>query len=188
MVRCFAVRTTAATATPNDGEQPTMSKASLGLAGLLIIALLGSACPPSTDRGRTCKMPKRTDAGVTDITEREVRARTGTGANATRDFLAFGSLDCDGLLCVRDATFISDAGEDSPAEGYCSNACDPGAACPSFDPKLDERGDTRLNCRALLLDEQTLEAIRQDPAASGLINNIRTPYFCARGSAPDAGM
>jgi hypothetical protein len=165
-----------------------MSKASLGLAGLLTTVIVFSACPPSTDRGRPCTMRKRTDAGIADVSEREVRARTGTAASATRDFLGFGSLDCDSLLCVRDATFVSDAGDDSPAQGYCSNPCDPGAACPSFDPRLDERGDTRLNCRALLLDEQTLEAIRQDPVASALINNVRTPYFCARGSAPDAGM
>jgi hypothetical protein len=166
-----------------------MSKASFGLAGLVIIAATAfSACPPSTDRGRRCVMPKRTDAGVAFITEREVRARTGTGANATRDFLAFGSLDCDSLLCVRDATFASDAGEDDPAAGYCSNPCDIGAACPSFDPRLDERGDTRLNCRALLLDEQTLEAINQDPSAREILPVVRTPYFCARGAAPDAGM
>lgn len=151
-----------------------------------LLGILG--CPPSTDRGRECSMPRRTDAGTTFLTEKEVRARTGTASNATRDFLAFGSLDCDDLLCVRDATYVTDAGEDAVAKGYCSNPCDVGAACPSFDPELDKRGDTRLNCRPLLLDEQTLEAINQDPAARKVLNNVKSPYFCARGSSPDAGM
>lgn len=153
--------------------------------GFVVLGTL--ACPPSTDRGRPCQMPRRTDAGTTFLTEKEVRARTGTASNATRDFLAFGSLDCDDLLCVRDATFVTDAGEDAVAYGYCSNPCDVGAACPSFDPELDKRGDTRLNCRPLLLDEQTLEAINQDPGARKILN-VKSPYFCARGSSPDAGM
>ncbi|MCA3014882.1 MAG: adventurous gliding motility lipoprotein CglD [Myxococcaceae bacterium] len=164
-----------------------MSKVSPGLVAVVVVSISAlSACPPTSDRGRPCGMRKRSDGGVTDITEREVRARAGTGAAATRDFLAFGSLDCDSLLCVRDATYTSDAGDDAPALGYCSNPCDLGAACPSFDQKLDERGDTRLNCRPLLLDEQTLEAINQDPTARDIIN-VRSPFFCARGSAPDAG-
>lgn len=158
------------------------------IGALVISGLALAACPPSGDLGKPCQMPRRTDAGTTFLTEREVRARTGTGANATRDFLAFGSLDCDDLLCVRDATFVSDAGDDAVALGYCSKPCDIGAACPSFNADLDKRGDTRLNCRPLLLDEQTLETINQDPAARRILNNVRSPYFCARGSTPDAGM
>jgi hypothetical protein len=131
-------------------------------------------------------MPRRIDAGITYLTEREVRARTGTGANATRDFLSFGSADC--LVCVRDATFITDAGDDAVAFGYCSSYCDVGAACPSSNAELDKRGDTRLKCRPLLLDEQTLEAISQDPQARKLINGVKSPLFCARGNAPDAGL
>lgn len=147
-----------------------------------------AACPPGTDRNRPCQMPRRTDAGVVFLTEKEVRARTGTASNATRDFLAFGSLDCDDLLCVRDATYSNDAGENDIATGYCSNPCDIGAACPSYKKELDERGDTKMSCRALLLDEQTLAAINQDPNAKNIINNVQTPFFCARGSVPDAGM
>jgi hypothetical protein len=157
------------------------------LAGLLSLTLVLSACP-QTDRGRPCKMPRKTDAGTVFITEAQVRARTGTGSNATRDFLAFGSLDCDSLLCIRDATFVSDAGDNEDAQGYCSNACDLGAACPSYDPRLDDIAATRLNCRPLLLDAQTLAVINQDPAAKALINNVQSEFFCARGSTPDAGM
>jgi hypothetical protein len=158
-------------------------------AGALAVVALGLAgCPPASDLNKPCQMPRRTDAGVTFLTEKEVRARTGTASNATRDFLAFGSLDCDDLLCVRDATFLPDAGENDVAYGYCSKPCDIGAACPSYQKELDERGDTRLNCRPLLLDEQTLEAINQDPAARKILNNVKSPYFCARGSSPDAGM
>jgi hypothetical protein len=166
---------------------PAVKRTGLFLGALVTLAAGFSACPPSTDRGRPCQMPRRTDAGTTFLTEKDVRARTGTASNATRDFLAFGSLDCDDLLCVRDATYVTDAGDDAVAFGYCSNPCDIGAACPSFDPELDKRGDTKLNCRALLLDEQTLEAINQDPSARKIIN-VKSPYFCARGSSPDAGM
>lgn len=165
-----------------------MSKSILKTAMLLgcVTGLL--ACPPVGSLNRPCQMPRRTDAGVVFLTEKEVRARTGTASNATRDFLAFGSLDCDDLLCVRDATFVTDAGDNDVAIGYCSNPCDVGAPCPSFKKELDERGDTKLNCRALLLDEQTLEAINQDPAARKILNNVKSPFFCARGSVPDAGM
>lgn len=161
-----------------------------GLFATVLVVVAGGilGCPPTSDLGKPCQMPRRTDAGVTFLTEKEVRARTGTASNATRDFLAFGSLDCDDLLCVRDATFTTDAGDDAVAYGYCSKPCDVGAACPSYDSKLDDRGDTRLNCRPLLLDEQTLEAINQDPNARKLINNVKSPLFCARGSSPDAGM
>lgn len=158
------------------------------LAALLASSFFFLACPPRGDLGNPCKMPRRTDAGTTNLTEKEVRARTGTAANATRDFLAFGSIDCDDLLCVRDATYASDAGDDAEALGYCSKPCDIGAACPSSNPDDDMRGDRRLNCRPLLLDEQTLEAINQDPAARRILNNVKSPYFCARGSTPDAGM
>lgn len=164
-----------------------MVKSKLSLIGLVACLTL-LACPPGTDRGKPCQMPRRTDAGTTFLTEKEVRARTSTTAgNATRDFLSFGSLDCDDLLCVRDATFVSDAGENDVAEGYCSNPCDIGTACPSFNPDDDKRGDRQLSCRPLLLDEQTLEAINQDPAARRVLNNVKSPYFCARGNVPDAG-
>ncbi len=155
----------------------------------LLLASLGIlACPPTTDRGRRCQMPRRTDAGTTFLTEKEVRARSVTASNATRDFLAFGSLDCDDLLCVRDATYVTDAGDNDVAYGYCSNPCDVGAACPSFDAELDKRGDTRLNCRPLLLDEETLAAINMDAQARKVLNNVKSPFFCARGNSPDAGM
>lgn len=167
---------------------PEVKRRGLWLVSAALVTMGFFACPPTGDLNRPCQMPRRTDAGTTFLTEKEVRARTGTASNATRDFLSFGSLDCADLLCVRDATFTTDAGDDAVAFGYCSNPCDIGAACPSFDPEFDKRGDTRLNCRPLLLDEQTLEAINQDPQARKLINGVKSPLFCARGSSPDAGM
>jgi len=160
----------------------------LGLAALLVVA-----CKPRPDLNTPCSMPRRTDAGVSFVTERQVRELIGTGSarDATRDFIAFGSLDCEDLVCVRDATFVSDAGLDEAAKGYCSKVCDAFIAdtCQSSDPALDQRGDTRLGCRPLLLDQQTLEAINQDPVARRYFPNpVKTEFFCARGAAPDAGL
>ncbi len=141
------------------------------------LAVTAVACKPVTDLNTTCLLVKRNPDGGSplNITEREVRNNAGMN----KDFIAVGSVECEDLICVRDANFSSDAGLDDPATGYCSRACAEGAACPSYDEKFD-KGPTALSCRALLLSAETLAVLKDD------FPGVRDPYFCAR--SPDGGM
>lgn len=141
------------------------------------LALTVVACKPVTDLNTTCTLVKRNPDGGSPlpILEREVRDQAGNN----KDFIAVGSVQCEDLICVRDANFSNDAGLDDPATGYCSRQCAEGSACPSYDEALD-RGPTALGCRPLLLSAETLAALKDD------FPGVRDPYFCAR--SPDAGM
>lgn len=137
------------------------------------LALTFAACKPATDLNTTCTLVKRNPDGGAPlpILERDVRDMSG----ANKDFIAVGSVQCEDLICVRDAKFTSDAGLDDPAQGYCSRQCAQGSSCPSYDEKLD-RGSTALSCRPLLLSAETLALLKDE------FPGVRDPYFCARSS------
>jgi hypothetical protein len=145
---------------------------------VILVGLLGGC--KRTDLNQPCRLFKGNPDGGVAIQLLESEIRSNVGRN--KDFIALTSADCDDV-CVRDSSFVNDAGPFDPAYGYCSTYCLEGAACPSSDKALD-RGATRLSCRALLLDAETLGRI----AELGLLNNLREPFFCARGSIPDAGL
>lgn len=139
-----------------------------------------AACRPATDLNQRCSLVKRNPDGGKPLSIAERDVRNAQGAN--KDFIAIGSLDCEDLICVRDSAFTTDSGLDDPAEGYCSRQCQQGTSCPSYDENLD-RGQKALNCRALLLSQETLAALTGDGGFAG----VRDPYFCARGGGADAG-
>ena len=87
--------------------------------------------------------------------------------SANRDIISFGGTDCSTRVCVRDAAFAHAPGP-GPAEGYCSQACGPCAA--------------GMECRALVLDEATLRALKaKDPERyRQLFGETEQPYFCIR--------
>lgn len=146
------------------------------------VSVLGLGCRPATDLNNRCVLVKRNpDGGPKPVNLRESEVRASQGQN--KDFIAIGSLDCEDLICVRDSLFVSDAGIDSPALGYCSRQCVLGTSCPSSNPE-DDKGPKALNCRALLLSPETLALLS---GADGGFAGIRDPNFCARGSS-DAGM
>jgi hypothetical protein len=113
---------------------------------------------------------------------------------------------CENLFCVRDADFPTEGTNPSgPAMGYCSIPCSPNTgstpstqeACPAANPADNEEGSpTRLTCRRLSLDEETLAAFREaDPEGyRRIFGENESPYYCARGDgrpgsdgSPDAG-
>jgi hypothetical protein len=154
----------------------------------ILLAAAMAACSSRGDLNTTCEMVKR-DAG-------DPNGLTATPLllsdipNTRTDFISFGSPDCDDRICVRDFQYVQDGGAPF-AFGYCSSPCTPGAPnqCPSYDGSLDN-GPNKLNCRALLLDAQTLAAIcGEDGGAecTQYFSNTRSPYFCARGNTPDGG-
>jgi hypothetical protein len=153
------------------------------VAASAVCALLASACKPGTDLNRPCRLVKRNPDGgaALPILESEVKNKVGRN----KDFISIGTVDCEDLICVRDADLTNDAGPFDPAFGYCSRGCLEGSTCPSYESALD-KGTTRLNCRALLLDKETLAQLAG--ADGGSPGNVRDPFFCARGITPDAGL
>jgi hypothetical protein len=161
---------------------------------LVALGLLGLACKPATDLNRPCALIRKDPNNPKQslpITLGELKAN--------KDFISLGVVECEDLVCVRDADFkqgLNDAGITSlsdPAYGYCSRPCLPtnASACPSYDSALDERAATKLSCRALLLDAETLAAIcAADPKkCEELLGGTKDPNFCAQGGATgDAGV
>lgn len=145
------------------------------------VSVLGLGCKPATDLNNQCFLVKRNPDGGSPVTLKESEVRNAQAQN--KDFIAVGSLDCDDLICVRDSFFVSDAGPDAPAIGYCSRQCVLGSSCPSANPD-DDKGPKALNCRSLLLSPETLALLS---GGDGGFAGIRDPNFCARGSS-DAGM
>jgi len=148
------------------------------LAGLGAVALV-LACRPATDLNKSCTLIRPNPDGGKPLAllENEVQAAQGRNKN----FIALGVVECEDLICVRDADFVSDAGPSGKAQGYCSSSCAQGSVCSSYDPAFD-RGALSLNCRPLLLSPGALRALD-----AGDLGSVRDPYFCARGQTPDGG-
>ena len=158
-------------------------------AAMLVAIFVVAGCKVPTDLGNECQMVKRdpnVDGGRLFIKEGEIK----DGAN--KDFISFGSAECEDRACVRDINFPRGLDESLPAKGYCSRVCLPSTpnACPPAKAE-DEKDPLRnLSCRALLLDQATLSAICMDSPADcqRYFGGAQTPYFCARGGSVDAGM
>ena len=127
------------------------------------------------------------DGGRQYITNAEI------AGGSSKDFISLGSLDCEDLICVRSSGDAPVGGATEPARGYCSKGCDIGSACPSYSPELDSNPKTRLICRPLLLDAETLRALCNGSAAdrakcNAYFGGTTSSDFCARESlGADAG-
>ena len=129
------------------------------------------------------------DGGILFIKEKEIKI----GAN--KDFISFGSTDCEDFVCVRDSSYTkgnTDGGgasidPEARAQGYCSRSCLPASDCPSQSADDDNKADTKLSCRPLLLDAETISAICTI-TPDAIFCGVKTPFFCARGSSGDAGI
>lgn len=159
----------------NHTALPARSLAAPFLVSLALGAMVAVGCRPATDLNTPCRLVKRNPDGGSPLPILEKEIADALGAN--KDFLSFGTVECEDFICVRDNGFQSDAGPDDPAFGYCSRACSAGSTCPSQDSSLDE-SPSRLSCRALLLDAETLKQLADKGLNPG---NVREPFFCARG-------
>jgi hypothetical protein len=113
---------------------------------------------------------------------------------ANKDFISFGATECEDLVCVRDSSFTrpTNSTDDSQAVGYCSRPCIPTSTltCVAASAADNENSSpNKLTCRALLLDEATLAAIKtQDPATfTRYFGGTTSTYFCARTLPPADG-
>lgn len=148
---------------------------------LIAVALFALAgCRPDSPLNVPCTLVKGSDGGIVPILEADIKE----GAN--KDFISFGSTECEDFVCVRDANFKRDPDLTHAAMGYCSRSCLPNSECPAHDGADDTNAARKLTCRALLLDADTIAAICvAQPTAP--FCGVRSPYFCAR-SAADAGI
>lgn len=156
---------------------------SLGLSG---VGLAG--CTEQRDLGTRCILIRRGAEGGSsrqDILNREL-------TNPSEEFVSFGVTDCEDLVCVRDADFEpQNTAPDAPAEGYCSAPCTPQTSsgplatdpCATGRSEIDDDPAQRFTCRQMLMDEETLAAIKAEDEATyrRYFGGTETPYFCARG-------
>ena len=144
------------------------------------------ACTASNPIGGECGLVKKStvDGGIAQaILEREIQA------GLQKDFISFGSLDCEDFICTRDPNFARNSNPDAPAKGYCTKPCANDTGCKTGDPNIDNVASKKLICRALLLDEATLGAIcAANPAdCKTYFGGATSPYFCARPLSADGG-
>lgn len=161
--------------------RPHQTKTHIFVLISLAFAMTGVGCTPQSDLGTPCVLKRRApDGGTADILEREV--------TAGKDFVSFGAIECEDLVCVRDANTSGTGNPDQAASGFCSRPCvQTATSCRTGNNSIDD-GPEPYACRPLLLDEDTLARIRQnDPEKyERYFGDTQSPYFCAKGR-PDAG-
>jgi hypothetical protein len=154
------------------------------LALLVSAVLLCGGCKVTTDIGKPCLLVKKGATGSAPVTAGDLREG--------QDFISFGSLDCEDLICVKDADMPVESADNGQIKGYCSKPCveDPLVnVCEVTDADAHESVKTRgMSCRPLLLDQQALDELRKsDPAAyRATFGDNNSPYFCT-GTKPTSG-
>lgn len=162
--------------------RPHQTKTHIFVLISLAFAIATTGCKPQTDTGTPCVLKRRLpDGGTGDILEKEV--------TAGKDFVSFGAIECEDLVCVRDANTAGGTNPEGPASGFCSRPCVETSAtsCDTGNNAIDD-GPDRFACRPLLLDTETLARLRQnDPEKyQRYFGDTQSPFFCAKPRA-DAG-
>jgi hypothetical protein len=135
------------------------------LAPLALLALAGllAGCQ-SPDVGQRCRLPSR-----------GTPVQGPTPDTAAGDFLEFGNVGCDNLVCI-----VSPAVSGSPYNacpngecGYCSKPCVSDADC--------FRSETGLACRQMVLDPAFMTQLAEtDPELlSKYLADIQFSSYCA---------
>jgi hypothetical protein len=128
---------------------------------LMSAVLLSSGCEVPSELGKPCVLVKGSQSGQGS------EPVTLSDLQPGQDFISFGSLDCEDLICVLDGKSERVTTNDGRVQGYCSKACVPTQAnsCTITDPSVSADLRGRMACRALLLDQQALDELRRrDPA------------------------
>ncbi|WP_043432368.1 adventurous gliding motility lipoprotein CglC [Cystobacter fuscus] len=158
---------------------------------LMGAALLCGGCEVPADTGKRCGLVKKdpndpTGLGSIPVTPSDIRFN--------QDFISFGAVDCEELVCVRTAgTELQTSGENEAIQvmGYCSKACnlESTTACAVTHPDTAEDVKATLGCRPLLLDQVALDTLkRTNPAEfERLFGRNESPNFCASKGVGTAG-
>ncbi len=157
-----------------------MDRCRLVAVAVITFSVLGLAgCPADTDLGDLCTLVRKNPDGGKPVALQEKDIKAG------RDYVSFGYTGCEDLTCVRSLTTPLNLAEpDAPAAGRCSRQCVEGTTCPS------NVKNVTLSCRALILDEVTLQAFcaANPDKCRSYFGAVTSPYFCAADAPPDAGM
>ncbi|NTX04196.1 adventurous gliding motility lipoprotein CglD [Myxococcus sp. CA051A] len=172
-------------------------KMSVRAAFLVSTALLLGGCKVSSEIGKPCTLVRKalpeenSPTKTMPVLESEVADR--------QDFISFGSVECEDLICVRDQDYPRARTEDgavnptAPAMGYCSKPCIDGASSDACEVKdtSDVNPDLpgRMTCRSLLLDEDTLDALRSadEDFYRRTFGENNSPFFCAGNISAQGG-
>lgn len=164
---------------------------------LTTAALLLGGCEVSSEIGKECTLVRKATAEEQAQFGRDIMPVLEKEIASQQDFISFGSLECEDLICVRDSDFPRPTRDDgalngeAEAKGYCSKPCVEGSnACEVKDtsgvlPGLPER----MTCRAMLLDQATLEALRAANEAQyrRTFGENNSPFFCAGTPLAETG-
>ncbi|WNG15586.1 adventurous gliding motility lipoprotein CglC [Cystobacter fuscus] len=167
----------------------TSMSARLGL--LLGAALLCGGCEVRSDTGKPCVLVKKDPNGTTGL---EAIPVSPNDILFNQDFISFGAVGCENLVCVRTAgTELKTTGEGDAIQvlGYCSEPCTVGSAtdCTVTDPQTAEDVKKTLECRPLLLDEVALATMKKNNPAmfEDYFGRTESPNFCASKSVGTTG-
>jgi hypothetical protein len=170
------------------------------LALLVGAALVCGGCKVTSDIGKECVLVRKATAEEQAKENNPAPSRYIMESQITKgqDFISFGTVECEDLVCVRDANYVptvDEADKDKPpseiaAKGYCSKPCvqDDTAltdACAVTDTGVQAEVKERMTCRPLLLDQLALDALRtsdkpEDRATyRSLFGDNTSPAFCA---------
>jgi hypothetical protein len=161
------------------------------LALLVGAALVLGGCEIKSDIGKSCVLVRKaTEQELKDHPELgKTRNMMESELRAGQDFISFGSVECEDLICVRDSDFAPELASDADrtktaAKGYCSKACVDDTlqnSCVVTDPDAVASVKDRMACRALLLDQKALEDLKaNDPVTyRNTFGDNNSPSFCA---------
>ncbi|WIG96215.1 adventurous gliding motility lipoprotein CglC [Myxococcus sp. SDU36] len=162
---------------------------------MMSAALLSGGCEVASEIGKPCTLvrkatPEELAAGsdpAVAILEKEIASQ--------QDFISFGSVNCEDLICVRDQDYPRALNEDgsvngdAEARGYCSKPCvEGGSSCDVTDTdNVNPDLPGRMSCRPMLLDQDTLDALRSADEAfyRRTFGENNSPFFCAGALIPD---
>ncbi|MCY1015358.1 adventurous gliding motility lipoprotein CglC [Pyxidicoccus sp. MSG2] len=164
---------------------------------LMSAALLLGGCEVSSEIGKECTLVRKASPEEEQEFGRKFMPILEKEVAPKQDFISFGSIECEDLICVRDAAFPRATNEDgsvnpnAEAKGYCSKECVEGSnACEVKDTSGVLEGlPERMGCRALLLDQDTLDALRSSDEGfyRRTFGENNSPFFCAGAPVAQSG-
>ncbi|RKG64141.1 gliding motility protein [Corallococcus sp. CA054B] len=157
----------------------------------LSAALMLGGCDVTTELGKPCQLVRRATAEEQEAQGRKFMEIQEKDIAVDQDFISFGSLDCEDLVCVRDDLSPRSDNPEAFALGYCSKECVQGSTTGCEITRtvgdVEEGLKDRMTCRPLLLDQDTLDAIKiaDEGFYRRTFGENNSPYFCA-GAVPTA--
>ncbi|MBU8894912.1 gliding motility protein [Corallococcus sp. H22C18031201] len=148
---------------------------------LCAVVLLGG-CNVTTELGLPCTLVRKPNATDPNPQAKFI-AMKEKELQPNQDFISFGAVECEDLICVRDASIAPSDNPELEAKGYCSKSCVEGSSksCDVTSSDVPKDLRDRLTCRAMMLDQATLDALRiaDETAYRRIFGENTSTFFCA---------